>query len=129
MALSQEQHTLWGNTCKVCRKAEQIAEGRAIDDGKFKARLVCKDLKVINKLPIEQTYSGVPGLNGFRLLISAYGSSDKFSRISTTDFDTAFLQSDDYPDGERLRKYKNPRDGQWQYIWSAMRRPQHIAAG
>jgi hypothetical protein len=97
--------------------AEQIAEGRAIDDGKFKARLVCKDLKVIHKLPIEQTYSGVPGLNGFRLLISAYGSSAKYSRISTTDFDTAFLQSDDYPDGERLRKYKNPRTGQWQYIW------------
>lgn len=82
-------------------------------NGRLKARLVAKDLKCIHQMPEEQTYAPVPELMAFRLLMAAFDSSE--DRISTTDFDTAYLQVP--PDGTKMRgKYRDPWTGEWIYV-------------
>ena len=68
---------------------EQAAQG--ITKGTLKARLVAKDLKSKRKLPEEETFAGVPGMEAWRLIIAAY--DHKKHHISSTDFDTAYLQT------------------------------------
>ena len=82
-------------------------------NGKLKARLVAKDLKCIHKLPKEQTYAPVPELSAFRLLMAAFDADT--DRVSTTDFDTAYLQ---VPNSDtKLRgKTKCPWAGEWIYV-------------
>jgi len=59
--------------------------------GTLKARLVAKDLKAINKLPEEETFAGVPELQAVRLVLAS--TNIKKQLLSTTDFDTAYLQT------------------------------------
>jgi len=81
--------------------------------GKLKARLVAKDLKCIHKLPEEQTYAPVPELSAFRLLMAAFDA--EIDRVSTTDFDTAYLQVPN-SDTKLLGKIKCPWTGEWIYV-------------
>ena len=51
-----------------------------------------KDLKCKYTKPKETTYSGVPTSEGFRLVITST-DIENGDELSSTDFDTAFLQS------------------------------------
>jgi hypothetical protein len=89
---------------------EQAAQG--ITKGTLKARLVAKDLKSKRKLPEEQTFAGVPGMEAWRLIIASYEHGKH--HISTTDFDTAYLQTP--PNGKvLLTKRRCPITGKWIY--------------
>ena len=89
---------------------EQAEKG--IKKGTLKARLVAKDLKTIRKLPEEETYAGVPGQEAWRLIIASYEHGKH--RISSTDFDTAYLQT---PENGKmiLIKRRCPFTGRWIY--------------
>ena len=89
---------------------EQAEKG--INRGTLKARLVAKDLKVKRKLPEEETYAGVPGQEAWRLIIASYEHGKH--RISSTDFDTAYLQT---PENGKLILIKRrcPINGRWIY--------------
>ena len=107
-----DQQMMQAKECRllITRKRptpEEIACGVSL--GVFKARLVCKDLKCWHRMAPEETYAPVPGLLAFRLLMAAYRCNASMSRISTTDFSQAFLQADEYADGQRrLMKYRDP---------------------
>ena len=89
---------------------EQAAQG--ISKGTLKARLVAKDLKSRRKLPEEETFAGVPGMEAWRLIIASY--NHETDRISTTDFDTAYLQTP--PNGKLiLTKRRCPFTNRWIY--------------
>lgn len=89
---------------------EQAEKG--ITKGTLKARLVAKDLKTKRKLPEEETYAGVPGQEAWRLIIAGYEHGEHF--ISSTDFDTAYLQT---PENGKLILIKRrcPITGKWIY--------------
>ena len=82
--------------------------------GTLKGRLVAKDLKAINKLPAALTFAGVPELAAVRLILAA--TDAKKHRVSTTDFDTAYLQT---PEDDRkdwiLTKRMCPYLNKWVY--------------
>lgn len=59
--------------------------------GKLKSRLVMMDLKCMHKVDPYLTYSAVPGLVAWKLMIG--GTNLNVRVVSTTDFQTAFLQS------------------------------------
>ena len=90
---------------------EQLAGGTA---GTLKGRLVAKDLKVINKLPEEQTFAGVPEMSAVRLIIADTDTCKH--KLSTTDFDTAYLQTpDDKEEDWILTKRYCPFTHKWIY--------------
>ena len=67
--------------------------------GVAKARLVAKDLKVIKKKAKTMTYSPTPSAEAFRLVVA----STKYKlghKLSSSDFDVAFLQSFKWKDGK-----------------------------
>ena len=85
--------------------------------GAAKARLVAKDLKVKYTKPKEVTYSGVPTAEGFRLVIAST-DVEKGDELSSTDFDTAFLQSFKWKDGKLvLICYYDPFTKETVYEW------------
>ena len=59
---------------------------------KAKARLVAKDLKVIYKRDKVDTYAPTPTAEGFRLIVAST-DVEAGDELSSTDFDTAFLQA------------------------------------
>ena len=78
------------------------------EEAASKARLVAKDLKVRYTKPKEVTYSGVPTAEGFRLVVAST-DVEKGDELSSTDFDTAFLQSFKWKDGRLvLIVYSDP---------------------
>ena len=91
---------------------EQSQKGVTVGD--MKARLVAKDLKVLRKLPEEETYAGVPGQEAWRLMMASYEHGKHF--VSSTDFDTAYLQ---VPKNGKLIlvKRKCPLTEKWLYYW------------
>ena len=86
-------------------------------DGRMKARLVAKDLKSRRKLPETSTYAAVPAMYGFRLIIAA--ADARVNIISTTDFDVAYLQTENRSDHTTwvLIKYRDPHTNEWVYVW------------
>ena len=86
-------------------------------DGTMKARLVLKDLKAKRKLPDIQTYAAVPSHTAMRLLIAA--ADGAVNIVSTTDYKVAYLQSPNRADPTTwlLVKYKDPKSGEWIYLW------------
>jgi hypothetical protein len=86
-------------------------------DSQPKARLVAKDLKARRKLPDTSTYAAVPAMYGVRLLIAA--ADGRAHIISTTDFDVAYLQAENRADEDTwlLIKYRDPKTGEWVYVW------------
>ena len=85
--------------------------------GKYKARLVCMDLKVIHTLPKEVTYSPTPTAESFRLVVASV-DVNKGDNLSATDFDTAFLQAQEWADDRLLLIcYLDEFTGEWMYEW------------
>ena len=78
---------------------------------------MAKDLKVKYTKPKEVTYSGVPTAEGFRLVVAST-DVEKGDEISSTDFDTAFLQSFKWKDGKLvLICYYDPFIKETVYEW------------
>jgi hypothetical protein len=73
------------------RKRPTPEEEMANSLGKLKSRLVMMDLKCKHKVDPYLTYSAVPGLVAWKLMIG--GTNLNIRVVSTTDFQTAFLQS------------------------------------
>ena len=86
-------------------------------DGRMKCRLVAKDLKTKRKLPDTKTYAGVPAFYGFRLMLAA--ADGKVHIVSTTDFDVAYLQTENREDHTTwvLITFKNPITNETEYVW------------
>ena len=94
----------------------------ALDDseskqGTAKARLIAKDLKVINKRDPRETYAATPSVDGFRLMVASC-NVDQGDELSSTDFETAYLQSTKWKDGRLvLIVYKDPFTDELVYEW------------
>ena len=86
-------------------------------DGRLKCRLVAKDLKSKRKLPETATYAAVPAMYGFRLMIAA--ADGKRHIISTTDFNVAYLQTENRDDDTTwvLISFFDPRSHKKVYCW------------
>ena len=81
-----------------------------------KCRIVCKDLKVIRRLPKVQTCGPTPSSDAFRLLLASIDTETE--EVCTTDFTTAYLQADGWPRCECiLVRLKCPRTGKITWFW------------
>ena len=85
--------------CRLSYTRKRPELGQPKTDGAAKARLVAKDLKVKYLKPKESTYSPVPSAEAFRMVIATTDVT-KGDELSSTDFDTAFLQSFKWKDGK-----------------------------
>ena len=97
-----------------CRMSYTRKRPDGAEEAAAKARLVAKDLKVRYTKPKEVTYSGVPTAEGFRLVVAST-DVEKGDELSSTDFDTAFLQSFKWKDGrgyssKRIRVDRSQRE-------------------
>lgn len=92
---------------------EQLDNGQP---GSLKSRFVAKDLKVWNKMEAAETHADVPGMIAFRL--SCARANLKRRRISSTDYDVAFMQSFSFKDfgmTEILVRWYDYREQCWRY--------------
>ena len=72
-----------------------------VESGKDEARqcrIVCKDLKVVRRLPKVQTYSPTPSSDTFGLLLASVDTETE--EVCTIDFTTEYLQTDGWPRSE-----------------------------
>ena len=100
-----------------CRMSYTRKRPDGAEEAAAKARLVAKDLKVRYTKPKEVTYSGVPTAEGFRLVVAST-DVEKGDELSSTDFDTAFLQSFKWKDGRLvLIVYWDPFTQSYVYEW------------
>ena len=97
------------------RKRLELDQGKG-QLGAAKARLVAKDLKILHKLDARETYAATPPVDGFRLMVASC-QTEQGDELSSTDFETAFLQSTKWEDKLVLIVYKDPFTGQLIYEW------------
>ena len=98
------------------KKRPTIEDAESGKDGARKCRIVCKDLKVIRKLPKVQTYSPTPSADAFRLLLASVDTETE--EVCTIDFTTAYLQADGWKRSEWLLvRLKCPRTGEITWYW------------
>jgi hypothetical protein len=97
------------------RKRPELDQGKG-QLGAAKARLVAKDLKILHKLDARETYAATPPVDGFRLMVASC-QTEQGDELSSTDFETAFLQSTKWEDKLVLIVYKDPFTGQLIYEW------------
>ena len=71
-------------------------ESQGITEGDWKARLVAQDLKINRLVDPDKVYAPVPAITGFRLVIGT--CNPDLEVVTTTDFDTAYLQADGWPE-------------------------------
>jgi len=85
-------------------------------DGRHKSRIVAQDLKKFGRAEAKDVYAPTPGFVSLRFLLASAPRS-KYS-ISTTDFDTAYLQGDGHKDGGRkLFKLWDESSRSWTLYW------------
>ena len=98
------------------KKRPTLEDADSGKDGARKCRIVCKDLKVIRRLPKVQTYSPTPSSDAFRLLLASVDTETE--EVCTIDFTTAYLQADGWPRCEWiLVRLKCPRTGKITWYW------------
>jgi len=111
----QMQKTALKCRMSYSRKRPELDSGE--QEGKAKARLVAMDLKIFNTKPKTSTYAGTPTAEGARLIIASVDLK-KGDKVSSSDFDTAFLQAFSWKDGRlMLIKYWDPFLDCWVYEW------------
>ena len=95
---------------------DEIAQGK---EGRFKARLVAQDLKIKGRLSPGEVHAGVPELSVLRLLVASFDSTKH--RLSSTDYDTAYLQAEKSPI-PHIIKFVDHLSGKWVYanLYSAL---------
>ena len=87
-----------------------------ITEGDFKARLVAMDIKSKRLVDPDKCYAPVPGIMGFRFLLSTCDPDEDV--ISTTDFVTAYLQADGWPEDQWILVcFEDPSTGETVYFW------------
>ena len=85
-------------------------------DGRHKSRIVAQDLKKFGRAEAKDVYAPTPGFISLRFLLAAAPRS-KYN-ISTTDFDTAYLQGNGHKEGDRkLFKLWDESTRSWTLYW------------
>ena len=106
------------HTCRLLFsiKRPTLEEEAKGEEGRHKCRLVARDLKCFNQRPASETYSAVPTVEAFRMLIASCDMQTDL--LSTTDFTTAFLQAFRWEEGKKLLiKFWEPFKNDWVYCW------------
>ena len=98
------------------KKGPTLEDAESGKDRARKCRIVCKDLKVIRRLPKVQTYSPTPSSDAFRLLLASVDTETE--EVCTIDFTTAYLQADGWPISEWiLVRLKCPQTSEITWYW------------